>query len=341
MLDWLRISEVKRQNNGAIVFYRVGDFYETFERDAEIVSDKLELILVSRDFGEYGRKSMCGLPAETIDQYIKKLTDENLKVALVESLISDNIPAIKEKTELYNDLDVNGEVDIFNTDKKYSIIYADPPWQFEVWSRETGLGRSAEAHYPTMHKQEIQKLPVQSICEKNSVLLLWVTAPCLLAGIELINAWGFRYKTVAFTWVKQCKVSDNIFMGMGYYTRANAEFCLLATRGKILERKSRSVSSVIISHVEKHSKKPDTTRKRIVELFGDLPRIELFSRDCAAGWDSWGNEVGKREKETKSGNLKQMKRESEQLNLFTRLEREYMLYDFDPEYEEDLNNVCF
>ena len=80
-------------------------------------------------------------------------------------------------------------------------------------------------------------------------------------------------------------------MGMGYYTRANAEYCLLATKGKILERKSRSVSSVIISHLEQHSKKPAETRERIVELFGDRPRIELFARQYADGWDCWGNEV--------------------------------------------------
>jgi N6-adenosine-specific RNA methylase IME4 len=179
---------------------------------------------------------------------------------------------------------------IYTTSKRYDIIYADPPWQYLAYSQK-GKGRSAENHYPTMPKQEIQKLPIPSISAKNSVLFLWVTAPCLLEGIELIDAWGFGYKTVAFTWVKQCKISEKIFTGMGYYTRANAEFCLLATKGKTLERKSRSVSSVIISHIERHSKKTDEARRRIVELFGDLPKIELFARQYATGWDCWGNEV--------------------------------------------------
>jgi len=179
---------------------------------------------------------------------------------------------------------------IYTTEKKYNVIYADPPWQYFTYSQK-GKGRSAESHYPTMPKHDIQALPVPSICNKNSVLLLWVTAPCLLEGIELIQAWGFTYKTVAFTWVKQCKKSDNIFTGMGYYTRANAEFCLLGTSGKVLERKSRLVSSVIISHIEEHSKKPVEARKRVVELFGDLPRIELFARQYSEGWDCWGNEV--------------------------------------------------
>lgn len=180
--------------------------------------------------------------------------------------------------------------DIYSTDKKYSLIYADPPWSFNTYS-DKGKDRSAEKHYPTMSKADIQNLPVRKIAADNSMLFLWVTAPCLIEGIELITAWGFTYKTVAFTWVKQNKKSNGIFTGMGYYTRSNAEYCLLATSGKILERKSRSVSSVVLSHIERHSKKPDEVRKRIVDLLGDIPRIELFAREQANGWDCWGNEV--------------------------------------------------
>ena len=110
-------------------------------------------------------------------------------------------------------------------------------------------------------------------------------------GIELIKAWGFTYKTVAFTWIKKCKRADKIFTGMGYYTRSNAEYCLIATKGKGLKRKSRSVSSVIMTPIEEHSKKPDETRKRIEALYGDVPKIELFARRQADNWDCWGNEV--------------------------------------------------
>lgn len=179
---------------------------------------------------------------------------------------------------------------IFTTNKKYRVIYADPPWSFKTYSNK-GKGRSAERHYPTMQKEDIQRLPINNIAAENSVLFLWVTAPCLIEGIELVKAWGFTYKTVAFTWVKQNKKSNGIFTGMGYYTRANAEYCLLATRGKVLERKSHSVSSVVLSHIERHSKKPNVVRERIVELFGNIPRIELFAREHADGWDCWGNEV--------------------------------------------------
>lgn len=182
------------------------------------------------------------------------------------------------------------KTDIFSTDRRYEIIYADPPWSYKVWS-DKGKGRSAESHYPTMAKEDIQRLPVKRIAAKDSVLFLWVTAPCLIEGIELITAWGFEYKTVAFTWVKQNKKSDSIFMGMGYYTRSNAEYCLLATKGKVLERKSHSISSVVLSHIERHSQKPNEVRERIVKLFGDRPRIELFARQYANGWDVWGNEV--------------------------------------------------
>ncbi len=183
------------------------------------------------------------------------------------------------------------KVDIYNTEKKYNIIYADPPWRFNAWSRKTGLSRSADAHYETMSKQNIQELPIQKICQKDCVLFLWVTAPCLLEGIELIQKWGFTYKTFGFTWIKQNKKSDSLFWGMGYYTRANTEICILATKGKPLQRVSKSVHQVITSRIREHSRKPDEARERIMELFGNLPRIELFARQEVEGWDCWGNEV--------------------------------------------------
>lgn len=185
------------------------------------------------------------------------------------------------------------KVDIYSTDKKYNIIYADPPWRFQVWSRDTGLERSADKHYHTMQKKDIQNMRnvIDKISDKNCVLFLWVTAPCLEEGLELIKAWGFTYKTIAFTWIKQNKKSDSLFWGMGYYTRANTELCLLATRGKPLKRVSKAVHSVIISKIREHSRKPDEVRERIVELFGNLPRIELFARQKIEGWDCWGDEV--------------------------------------------------
>lgn len=184
-------------------------------------------------------------------------------------------------------------VDIYNTNKKYNIIYADPPWSYNVWSKPTKHKRSAESHYKTISLANIESMPINKIADENCILFLWVTAPCLIEGIELIKKWGFNYKTIGFTWIKENKKSDTLFWGMGYYTRANAELCLLATKGKTLPRKSHAVHQVIISKIREHSRKPDEARERIVELFGDLPRIELFARNESEGWDTFGNETNK------------------------------------------------
>ena len=158
------------------------------------------------------------------------------------------------------------KVDIYNTDKKYNIIYADPPWHYRTWRDGNG---TANRHYQTMKIEEIvaMKATIQKISEKDCVLFLWVTFPCLLEGIKTI---------------KEC--------GLGHWTRANAEICLIATRGHI-KRISNKVSQVVDTHIQEHSKKPDIVRDRIVELIGNLPRIELFARQTAEGWDCWGNEV--------------------------------------------------
>lgn len=181
-------------------------------------------------------------------------------------------------------------VDIFGTDKKYSVIYADPPWTFKTYSPKGTEKKSAQSHYACMKKEDIQALPVQGIAAEDCVLFLWVTMPCLEEGLELIRKWGFTYKTCAFTWVKQNRKSDGLFWGLGFWTRANAELCLLATRGRP-KRVSKGVHSVVLSHVREHSRKPDEVRDRIVELMGDIPRIELFARQQADGWDCWGDEV--------------------------------------------------
>jgi len=181
------------------------------------------------------------------------------------------------------------KVDIFNTDKKYKIIYADPPWQYKTWSKKGG-GSTAERHYSLMSTEEIENLPINDLCEKDCVLFLWVTMPNIEDGLKVIKSWGFTYKTCAFTWVKRCKKKDGYFFGNGHWTRANAELCLLATKGKP-KRISASVRQICDARVMEHSKKPDEIRERIVTLLGDLPRIELFARQHTDGWDCWGNEV--------------------------------------------------
>lgn len=179
-------------------------------------------------------------------------------------------------------------VDIFNTDKKYNIIYADPPWTYR--DKALSGNRGACCKYPVMSIKDLCGLPIKYIADTNCVLFLWVTMPKINECFNVIEKWGFEYKTCAFTWVKRNKKKPTWFMGMGRWTRANAELCLLATKGKP-KRVNASIHSVIDTPIEEHSKKPEVTRDRIVQLLGDLPRIELFARQKVDGWDCWGNEV--------------------------------------------------
>jgi len=172
--------------------------------------------------------------------------------------------------------------------KKYKIIYADPPWSYR--DKALAGNRGAGCKYKVMSIQDICDLPVGGVADDDCVLFMWVTMPKLDECFEVIKAWGFTYKTVAFTWVKRNKKSPSWFWGMGRWTRANAELCMIATKGKP-KRMSAAVSSVIDTPIEGHSKKPSEVRKRILQLVGDLPRIELFAREKIEGWDVWGNEI--------------------------------------------------
>jgi len=170
--------------------------------------------------------------------------------------------------------------------KKYQIIYADPPWSYQGKM----MNSSVTDHYSVMSIKNICNLPVKEIADKDCILFMWVTMPKLNECFEVIKAWGFEYKSCAFTWVKKNKKSNSWFMGLGRWTRANAELCLLATKGKP-KRISAGVHSIIDNPIEQHSKKPDITKDRIIQLVGDLPRIELFARQKTIGWDAWGNEI--------------------------------------------------
>ena len=172
--------------------------------------------------------------------------------------------------------------------KKYDIIYADPAWYFKSYSSK-GERRNATQHYDCMSINDICNLPVGNISKNDCVLFIWVIDPMLPQAFEVIKAWGFKYKTVAFTWVKENK-SEGYFTGLGYWTRANPEMCLLATKGKP-KRISKSVRQLVMDKRREHSRKPDRIRNDIVELCGDLPRIELFARQQVDGWDNWGNEI--------------------------------------------------
>lgn len=169
----------------------------------------------------------------------------------------------------------------------FEIIYADPPWSYK--DKAKAGNRGAEFNYPCMSIEEICRLPVKSLASPNATLFLWVTSPMLAEGFRVMGDWGFTYKTIAFVWVKQTKYGK-MFWGMGNWTRANAEVCLLGIKGKP-KRIAKNVHQIVSSPIREHSRKPDEIRTKIVDLMGDLPRIELFAREKVPGWSSWGNEV--------------------------------------------------
>lgn len=183
----------------------------------------------------------------------------------------------------------------------YSTILIDPPWRFEVWSRDTGLDRSAENHYPTMTIEALKALPIQSQMASDCAVFMWACWPTLPDALALGAAWGLEYKTCAFVWAKTTRKvawrysllpiddNDHWHMGMGYWTRANTEMCLLFTRGNP-KRKSASVRQLLITPIAEHSRKPDEQYTRI-EALVDGPYLEMFARRKREGWASWGNEV--------------------------------------------------
>lgn len=161
-------------------------------------------------------------------------------------------------------------IDIFNTDKKYNIIYANPPWKSSLKS--------------------ILDLPIQNIAADNCALFLWCTFPKLPQQLKVLESWGFKYITVGFTWIKTNKNNGKPFFGIGHYTKSNSEICVLAIKGK-MKPISNKVSSIIVEPRQVGARKPDCIRWKIEHLFGDLPRIELFSKVDVDGWDYWTTSV--------------------------------------------------
>jgi N6-adenosine-specific RNA methylase IME4 len=192
---------------------------------------------------------------------------------------------------------------------KFDLILADPPWKFKVWDHDTGSGRSAESHYPTMTITQLCALPIRDLTAENCALFLWCVWPSIFEFVPpLLEAWGFEYKTLAFEWWKLNKqwwryflpmtgllrrhdfLERLFFMGMGYYTRANPEPCLLAVKGKIPVA-VHNQRNFIIAPLREHSCKPDQQYTKIERLYPNRSYLELFARHTRPGWHSWGNEI--------------------------------------------------
>lgn len=198
--------------------------------------------------------------------------------------------------------------------KKYQIIYADPAWSFNNKNTGGSMISGADAHYKTMSVAEMAKLPISDMTAENCVLFMWWVGSQPKEAIRLAEAWGFTIKTMTgFNWVKTTKVKilpesitnvlqpiikkfgltlilSKLFFGMGFWTRAGSECCLIAVKGKP-KRINASIRSVVMAENEKHSKKPNIFRKEIIRLMGNLPRVELFAREQLEGFDVFGNEV--------------------------------------------------
>lgn len=172
--------------------------------------------------------------------------------------------------------------------KKYNIIYIDPPWQYK--DKANSGKRGVDYKYPTLSDNDIIDLPIEAISADNSIIFLWATWPRIETALQAMRSWGFTYKTVGFVWCKQNKKTDSWFWGMGNWTRANSEICLMGVRGKP-KRVSAKIHQIVTSKIRKHSTKPDEVRDRIVQLCGDLPRIEIFAREIPFGWDAVGNDI--------------------------------------------------
>ena len=196
---------------------------------------------------------------------------------------------------------------------KFSAIYLDPPWKYNSRANhKTHFRGGACGHYPLMTMAEIKALPIPDLAAKDCALAMWCTYPYLDQQIALFKHWGFRYRTILFNWTKlnpkgwvdprldpsyrldrpyvryRDGLYHSVFFGVGYYSKSNSEPCLLGMRGQ-LPTKSNKVSNAIFAPRREHNRKPDEARERIVQLFGDIPRIELFARETAAGWASAGN----------------------------------------------------
>lgn len=177
--------------------------------------------------------------------------------------------------------------------KKFSIVLADPPWEYN----DKNCNGAAGQQYKTLKQPDLCGLGehVKAMTQRDALLFLWATMPLIPEALELIDAWGFEYKTVAFVWLKRNKVNlSTWFFGLGRWTRGNAEIVMLAKRGKP-SRVANNVFQLIEAPVARHSAKPPVTKDRIVQLAGDLPRIELFARESTPGWVPVGNEIDGRD----------------------------------------------
>lgn len=179
-------------------------------------------------------------------------------------------------------------------ERKFNIIYCDPPWQFGSKAYQDGnrkMLKLEETQYETMTIEDIKGLPINEISDKDCICFMWVTDSHLKEGIEVLESWGFKYKTIAFNWIKKY-ASGETCVNFAPWTLKSWEICIVGIKGSMGKyKKVNNIRGLVEAERTKHSKKPIEVRNRIEQLFGDIPRIELFAREYSEDWFVWGNEV--------------------------------------------------
>jgi N6-adenosine-specific RNA methylase IME4 len=274
--------------------------------DAQVrISEEIEKTPKARGGGQLGKngnaargksimgRAATGIPSSTRRRYkvlrenkdrlpalraqLRKEGKEATATALVKAITQANKHKHRAKRER-----MLGAKQRALPDKRYGVIYADPPWRFTPYSDETGMDRAADNHYPTMNVDQIIQLAVPAA--DDCVLFLWSTVPMLVEALAVLGAWGFSYKS-HFVWIKDKP-------GTGFWTRNQHELLLIGTKGKIpAPAHGEQFASALTAPRLAHSAKPFKFREMIEEMFPTLPRIELFAREQLSGWDVWGNEV--------------------------------------------------
>jgi N6-adenosine-specific RNA methylase IME4 len=235
-------------------------------------------------------QKMSAIPPAAFEDMVKDGREQVQRGA--EKRVMRQIDIAERRASFEARAEVGGKVEdlhaLTQAGRRFAVILADPPWAFETYSAK---GKDvAGLHYDTMTPDEIKALPVEALAAKDCVLLMWTVWPSLHIALDVIKAWGFdKAKTAAFVWAKQGPGGEGWHMGQGYYTRANTEFCLLATRGSP-QRDAFDVHQLIVSPVREHSRKPDEAHQRIERLLAG-PYLEIFARAERPGWVTWGNEV--------------------------------------------------
>lgn len=189
----------------------------------------------------------------------------------------------KKERRAQREVELSGKI-LALPDKRYGVIYADPPWRFETWS-ENGMDRSAENHYPCMSLDAIANMPVPKIMARDCALFMWATVPMLVSALNVMHLWGFTYKSHAI-WVKPNAIT-------GYWFRNRHELLLVGTRGQIpAPALGTQFESVFLAPTSVHSAKPEKAAQMIEHYYPNVPKIELFRRGPARpGWSAWGNEA--------------------------------------------------